>query len=50
MWDTVPTPDERHAHLSHDLPCQRCGHAMHVYLACDAQCGCTPAAVPARVA
>lgn len=48
MWDTVQEQwgqgsDE---HLSHDRPCVRCGHAMHTFLACDASCGCEPAAVP----
>ena len=33
MWDTVPTYRD---HLSHDMPCQRCGHAMNTYLSCDA--------------
>jgi hypothetical protein len=32
MWDTVR---EITPHLSHDLPCQRCGHAPHRYLPCD---------------
>ena len=31
MWDTVQTNDE---HLSHDMPCPRCGHALHTFLAC----------------
>ncbi|MBZ5733998.1 hypothetical protein K8Z61_05770 [Nocardioides sp. TRM66260-LWL] len=43
MWDTVQNADHQ---LSHDLPCQRCGHAMHTFLACDAACGCTPATPP----
>ena len=31
-------------HLSHDLPCSQCGHAMHTYLPCSDTCGCTPPA------
>lgn len=52
MWDTVHHPDERHEHLSHDRPCQRCGHALHTYLACGDGCDCPPVALPnpARVA
>lgn len=52
MWDTVHHPDERHEHLSHDRPCQRCGHAIHTYLACGDGCDCPPVALPnsARVA
>ena len=47
MWDTVV---ENAAHLSHDMPCQRCGHAAHTFLPCDSDCGCVPAAVsPALV-
>ncbi|CAB4727408.1 unannotated protein [freshwater metagenome] len=55
MWDTVQDswqdPSSGHgadpegAHLSHDRPCVRCGHAMHTFLACDAACGCEPAVV-----
>ena len=36
MWDTVV---ETTTHLSHDLPCPRCGHAGHRFLPCD-QCAC----------
>ncbi|GAA4126378.1 hypothetical protein GCM10022215_35890 [Nocardioides fonticola] len=44
MWDTVERPDERHEHLSHDRPCQKCGHAIHIYLACGDGCDCPPVA------
>jgi hypothetical protein len=45
MWDTIDTVpytalDARAEHLSHDRPCDRCGHAAHRYLPCDANCGC----------
>jgi hypothetical protein len=43
MWDTVSDNDQ---HLSHDLPCTRCGHAMHTFLVCDEQCDCTPCEMP----
>lgn len=43
MWDTIRSDDHP---LSHDLPCQRCGHAMHTYLACDAGCECVPVSPP----
>jgi hypothetical protein len=43
MWDTV---SENDLHLSHDLPCPRCGHAMHTYLVCDEQCDCAPCQMP----
>jgi len=36
MWDTVV---ETSTHLSHDLPCPRCGHGGHHYLPCD-HCTC----------
>ena len=32
MWDTIQSNG---IHLSHDLPCPSCGHAVHTYLACD---------------
>jgi hypothetical protein len=47
MWDTVQTSS---THLSHDLPCQRCGHAPHTFLACSDSCDCAPAAMPGTVA
>jgi len=43
MWDVAQTNDE---HLSHDMPCLRCGHAMHTYLSCDEHCDCGPARMP----
>jgi hypothetical protein len=43
MWDTVQTSQE---YLSHDLPCLRCGHAAHTYLACSDTCACVPAPPP----
>lgn len=29
-------------HLTHDLPCPRCGHAPHRYLSCSDTCDCVP--------
>ena len=43
MWDTVQTNEH---HLSHDLPCPRCGHAVHTYLACGDSCACEPVVMP----
>ena len=43
MWDTVQTNQQ---HLSHDLPCPRCGHAVHTYLACGDTCACEPVVMP----
>jgi hypothetical protein len=43
MWDTVQTSD---THLSHDLPCPRCGHALHTFLACGDNCACEPVVMP----
>jgi len=43
MWDTVQTNSQ---HLSHDLPCQHCGHASHTYLACSDNCACVPSLPP----
>jgi len=43
MWDTPwETTQNKLQHLSHDLPCQRCGHAAHTYLACSDTCDCHP--------
>ena len=47
MWDTVQdTLPTAGGHLSHDMPCQRCGHALHTFLACDQACDCQPALMP----
>ena len=46
MWDT---PETSEVHLSHDLPCGRCGHAKHTYLACSDSCDCAPEPVPGAV-
>lgn len=47
MWDTVEDSTVSSTeHLSHDRPCPHCGHALHVYLACDG-CDCVPQAVRA---
>lgn len=37
MWDTVETNS---THLSHDMPCPNCGHAIHTYLPCSDSCDC----------
>jgi hypothetical protein len=46
MWDTVEDTTRTVAHLSHDLPCLRCGHALHTYLACGDTCACPPVTMP----
>jgi hypothetical protein len=46
MWDTVETMSGAELHLSHDLPCPRCGHAVHTFLACSDTCACRPAPLP----
>jgi hypothetical protein len=43
MWDTVQSNE---IHLTHDLPCPRCGHAVHTYLACSDTCACAPTVLP----
>jgi hypothetical protein len=43
MWDTVETSGD---HLSHDMPCPRCGHAVHTFLSCGDGCDCLPTLMP----
>jgi len=43
MWDTIQTSS---THLSHDLPCLRCGHAAHTFLACSETCDCARTDMP----
>lgn len=47
MWDS---PQTTTVHLSHDLPCQGCGHATHTYLPCSDTCTCVAAGMPGAVA
>lgn len=42
-WDTVPS---NKLHLSHDLPCPRCGHAVHTFLPCSDTCDCVRTVLP----
>ena len=42
MWDTVESQEHRSVHLSHDMPCPQCGHALHTYLECGDGCDCVP--------
>jgi hypothetical protein len=55
MWDTVQTDVHTTVHtagrhLTHDLPCPACGHAVHTYLPCDDACHCPPTVLPGSVA
>ena len=43
MWDTAQVND---VHLSHDIPCGRCGHDVHTFLACGPSCRCEPVVMP----
>ena len=43
MWDNAESTS---LHLSHDMPCSRCGHAMHTFLACSDTCSCEPTTMP----
>ncbi len=43
MWDTAQTNG---VHLSHDMPCPRCGHDLHTLLVCDTRCACEPIVMP----
>jgi hypothetical protein len=46
MWDTVQMSS---SHLSHDMPCQRCGHELHTFLSCGDSCECQPARMPGEL-
>ena len=47
MWTTEQITPQ---HLSHDLPCPACGHAVHTYLACSDTCDCAPTVLPGSAA
>ena len=54
MWDTAyDTTSGRYAateHLTHDLPCASCGHAVHTFLPCGDACSCPPVVMPGSLA
>ena len=54
MWDTAhDTTSGRYAaaeHLTHDLPCASCGHALHTFLPCGDACACPPVVMPGSLA
>ena len=47
MWDSVQTNDQ---HLSHNMPCSRCGHEVHTFLACGPGSACEPVVMPGTYA
>ncbi|HWJ82179.1 MAG TPA: hypothetical protein VNS55_08075 [Nocardioides sp.] len=47
MWENIRTNDQQH--LSHDLPCQGCGHTVHTYLPCSDTCSCSVKVIPGMV-
>ncbi len=42
MWDHPMDTQVEPQLLSHDRPCQECGHALHTFLPCSDACGCRP--------
>jgi uncharacterized protein (DUF983 family) len=48
MWDTITdtSTTSRPVLLGHDLPCPRCGHGVHTFLACGDSCACPPVVMP----
>jgi hypothetical protein len=52
MWDNtqnLQNTNVRSFPVSHFLPCQRCGHEVHTYLACSDTCSCAPVIMPGSV-
>ncbi len=54
MWDhpndSRPTGGQTGQQmLSHDRPCQQCGHALHTFLPCSDACGCRPQLLPGAI-
>lgn len=47
MWDHALAGEH---HVSHDRPCDSCGHAAHTFLPCSDRCDCTPPGVPGGLA
>jgi hypothetical protein len=44
MWDSAR--DDEVAPLTHEMPCPRCGHPPHLFLACGEGCACEPDEMP----
>lgn len=52
MWNNTHNPENanvRSLPMSHFLPCPRCGHEVHTYLACSDTCTCPPVVMPGSV-
>jgi len=45
MWET-PRSEEAERILTHEMPCPRCGHPPHLFLACGGDCECKPDGMP----
>ncbi|WP_328530791.1 hypothetical protein OG984_06555 [Nocardioides sp. NBC_00368] len=53
MWDTAQDTENTNVRsfpMSHFLPCPRCGHEVHTYLACSDTCPCAPVVMPGSIA
>lgn len=49
MWESTLTAPPT-VRLSHDLPCQSCGHGVHTFLPCGDSCSCPPVVMPGEAA
>ena len=45
MWETACS-DDTETNLTHEMPCPRCGHPPHRFLACGGDCECEPEDMP----
>ena len=45
MWETT-SDAENSEPLTHEMPCPRCGHPPHLFLACGDDCECEPDGMP----
>jgi hypothetical protein len=46
MWETPPDDGSGAEPLTHEMPCPRCGHPPHLFLACGGDCDCEPEEMP----
>jgi len=46
MWETPREDDGGAEPLTHEMPCPRCGHPPHLFLACGGDCDCQPDEMP----
>jgi hypothetical protein len=46
VWEIPDEKSDDAEPLTHEMPCPRCGHPPHLFLACGDDCECEPDGMP----